>query len=108
MTGTDMISYNKEAAENVCFSLPGALSVIPASFSFPAPELNFGFRFSVSAGIHPELQFIQERIEHFFISVAGLIRTVLKKKSRTAFCFIRKMNVLRARILKLSYAGRRL
>ena len=108
MTETSMISYNKQAAENVCFSLPGALSVIPVRFSFPAPELNFGFRFSVSAGIHSELLLVQERIEQFFISVSGLIRTVLKKHCRTVFFFIREINVPRARILKLSYAGRRL
>ena len=56
-----------------------------------------------------EWLFIQERIEHFFISVSGLIRTAFRKTCRTAVFFsIRKINVLRARILKLSYAGRRL
>ena len=109
MNGKSMIIYNEPAAENICFSLPGALSVVPVRFSFPAPELNFTSWFSVTAGIHSEWLFIQERIEHFFISVSGLIRTAFRKTCRAAVFFsIRKINVLRARILKLSYAGRRL
>ena len=105
----DMIIYNESTAGDICFSLPGALSVIPVRFSFPAPELNFTSWFSVSAGIQSEWLFIQERIEHFFISVSGLIRTAFRKTCRAAIFFsIRKINVLRARILKLSYAGRRL
>ncbi len=109
MNDNSMIIYNELVAGDVCFSLPGALSVIPVRFSFPAPELNFTSWFSVSAGIHSEWLFIQERIEHFFISVSGLIRTAFRKTCRTAVFFsIRKINVLRARILKLSYAGRRL
>ena len=109
MNGKSMIIYNEPAAENICFSLPGALSVVPVRFSFPAPELNFTSWFSVTAGIHSEWLFIQERIEHFFISVSGLIRAAFRKTCRAAVFFsIRKINVLRARILKLSYAGRRL
>ena len=109
MNGRSMIIYNEPAAENICFSLPGALSVVPVRFSFPAPELNFSSWFTVSAGIHSEWLFIQERIEHFFISVSGLIRTAFRKTCRAAVFFsIRKINVLRDRSLKLSYAGRRL
>lgn len=109
MNDNSMIIYNEPAAGDICFSLPGALSVIPVRFSFPAPELNFTSWFSVAAGIHSEWLFIQERIEHFFISVSGLIRTAFRKTCRTAVFFsIRKINVLRARLLKLSYAGRRL
>ena len=109
MNGSDMIIFNELAAENVCFSLPGALSVIPVRFSFPAPELNFSSWFTVPAGIHSEWLFIQERIEHFFISVSGLIRTAFRKTCRAAVFFgIRKINALRVRSLKLSYAGRRL
>ena len=103
-----MIVYNETAAENICFSRLGALSVIPVRFSFPAPELNFTSWFTVSAGIHSEWLFIQERIDHFFISVSGLVRTAFRKTCRAVFCSIRKINVLRVRILKLSYAGRRL
>ena len=108
MNGSDMIVFNEPAAENVCFSLPSALSVIPVRFSFPAPELNFSSWFTVSSGIHSEWLFIQERIGHFFISVSGLIRTAFRKTCRAAFFSIRKINVLRIRSLKLSYAGRRL
>jgi len=109
MNGTDMIIFNEQDAGNVCFSLPGALSVIPVRFSFPAPELNFTSWFTVSTGIHSEWLFIQERIEHFFISVSGLIRTAYRKTCRAAIFFsIRKINALRVRSLKLSYAGRRL
>ena len=109
MNGSDMIIFNKLAAGNVCFSLPGALSVIPVRFSFPAPELNFSSWFTVSAGIHSEWLFIQERVEHFFISVSGLIRTTFRKTCRPAVFFsIRIINALRVRSLKLSYAGRRL
>ena len=109
MNDNSMIIYNKLVAGDVCFSLPGALSVIPVRFSFPAPELNFTSWFSVSAGIHSEWLFIQERIEHFFISVSGLIRTAFRKTCRAAVFFsIRIINALRVRSLKLSYAGRRL
>ena len=62
MNGTDMIIFNELAAGNVCFSLPGALSVIPVRFSFPAPELNFTSWFTVSTGIHSEWLFIQENL----------------------------------------------
>ena len=109
MNGSDMIIFNELAAENVCFSLPGALSIIPVRFSFPAPELNFTSWFTVSAGIHSEWVFIQERIEHLFITVSGLIRTAFRKTCRPVIFFrIGKINALRARTLKLSYAGRRL
>ena len=109
MNGSDMIIINEQAAVNVCFSLPSSLSVIPSSFSFPAPDLNFSSRFTVPAGIHSEWLFIQERIGHFFISVSGLIRTVFRKTCRAAVLFsIRMINVLRVRSQKLSYAGRRL
>ena len=109
MNGNDLIIFNELAADDVFFSLTGALSVIPVRFSFPAPELNFSSWFTVPAGIHSEWLFIQERIEHFFISVSGLIRTAFRKTCRAAIFFsIRKINVLRVRSLKLSYAGRRL
>ena len=111
MNGSDMIIINEQAAVNVCFSLPSSLSVIPSSFSFPAPDLNFSSWFTVPAGIHSEWLFIQERIGHFFISVSGLIRTAFRKTCRAAVFFsisIRTFNVLRVRSLKLSYAGRRL
>ena len=109
MNGSDVIVFNELAAENVCFSLPGALSIIPVRFSFPAPELNFSSWFTVSSGIHSEWLFIQERIGHFFISVSGLILTAFRKTRRAAVFFCnRKINVLRVRSLKLSYTGRRL
>ena len=109
MNGSDMIIYNGQAAENFCFSLPGALSIIPVRFSFPAPELNFSSWFTVSAGIHSEWLFIRERIGHFFISVSGLIRAAFRKTCRAAVFFsIRMINALRVRSLKLAYAGRRL
>ena len=34
MNGNDLIIFNELAAEDVCFSLTGALSVIPVRFSF--------------------------------------------------------------------------
>ena len=109
MDMTTMIRYNEPAAGNACFSLPGALSVVPVRFSFPAPELNFGFRFTVSAGIHADWLIIREGMEQIFVSVAGSVRTVSRKICRSVFGFrLRKLNILRARILKLSYAGRRL
>ena len=109
MNGSDMIIFNEQAAGNVCFSLPGALSVIPVRISFPAPDLNFSSWFTVSAGIHSEWLFIQERIGHCFISVSGSILTAFRKICRAAVCLsIRKINVLRFKSLKLSYAGRRL
>lgn len=109
MNGLDMIIFNERASENVCFSLSGALSVIPVRFSFPAPELNFSSWFTVSAGIHSEWLLIQERIGHFFISVSGSVITAFRKTCRAAVFFsIGKINVLRVRSLKLSYAGRRL
>ena len=109
MNGSDMIIVNELAADNVCFSLPGTLSIIPVRFSFPAPDLNFSSCFTVSAGIHSEWLFIQERSGHFFISVSGLIRTAFRKICRSAVLFsIRIINSLRVRSLKLSYAGRRL
>ena len=109
MNDNSMVVYNELAAENICFSLPGALSVIPVRFSFPAPELNFSSWVTVSAGIHSEWLFIQERIEPFFISVSGSILAAFRKTCRAAVFFsIRKINVLRVRSLKLSYAGRRL
>ena len=109
MNASDVIVFNELAAENVCFSLPGALSIIPVRFSFPAPELNFSSWFTVSAGTHSEWLFIRERIGHFFISVSGLIRTAFRKICRSAVFFsIRIINALRVRSLKLSYAGRRL
>jgi len=107
MNGNKMIVWNEPAAEGICFSLPGALSIIPVRFSFPAPELNFTSWFTVSAEVHSEWLFVPERIGHIFISVAGLIRTACRKICRVGFC-IRKINVQRARIQKLSYAGRRL
>ena len=109
MNGRDVIFFNGQAAGNVCFSLPSTLSVIPIRFSFPAPDLNFSSWFTVPAGIHSEWLFIQERIGHFFISVSGQILTAFRKTCRAAVFFsIRKINVLRVRSLKLSYAGRRL
>ncbi len=109
MNGSDMIIVNELAAGNVCFSLPGSLSVIPVRFSFPAPDLNFSSWFTVSAGIHSEWLFVQERIGHFFISVSGLIRTAFRKTCLAGVLFsIRKINALRVRSLKLAYAGRRL
>lgn len=109
MEQTGMIQFNAEAAETACFSLAGALSVIPVSFSFPAPELNFSSWFSVSARLQTEWQFLQERSGHLFISVAGLIRSAVRKIC-CPNCRFRKreMNVLRSRILKLSTGGRRL
>ena len=109
MNGSEMIIFNEQAAGNVCFSLSSTLSVIPVHFSFPAPDLNFSSWFTVPAGIHSDWLIIQERIEHFFISVSGLILTEFRKTYCAAVFFsIRKINVLRARSLKLSYAGRRL
>lgn len=108
MNGSDMITFDGQAAENVCFSLPGALSVIPLRISFPAPDLNFSSWFTVSAGIHSEWLFIQERIGHFFISVSGSILAAFRKTRRAVFLSIRKINVLRVRRRKLSYANLRL
>ena len=109
MNGSAMIIFNEQAAENVCFSLCGSLSIIPVRFSFPAPELNFSSWFTVSAGIRSEWMFIRERIGHFFISVSGLIRTAFRKTCRAAVFFSNRIiNALRVRSLKLSYAGRRL
>ena len=104
-----MIQFNASAADAVCFSLAGALSVVPVKFSLPAPKLNFSSWFSVSARIQTEWQVFQERSGHFFISVAGLIRSTLKKVSCLNFRLRkREINVLRSRILKLSTGGRRL
>ena len=109
MNGDDMIIFNGQAAENFCFSLSSALSVIPIRISFPAPDLNFSSCFTISAGIHSEWLFIQERIGHCFISVSGSIHAAFRKVYRAAvFLSIRKIDVLRFRSLKLSYAGRRL
>ena len=109
MNEISKISYNEWGAGDCCFSVPGALSVVPVRFSFPAPELNFSSWFSVTASIHTEWLFIQERFESFFISIAGLIRTAFRKSCRKAVqSCIRTVNVLRARVLKLSYGGRRL
>ena len=108
MDAIGMISYNGRGADNVCFSLPGVLTAVPVRFSLPAPDLFFDSGFSGSPGIYTELQFIQDRIGHFFVSVAGLFRTV-HKRIRTALPFCQhEISVLRTRTLKLSYAGRRL
>ena len=108
MNDNSMIIYNEPAAGDICFSLPGALSVIPVRFSFPAPELNFTSWFSVAAGIHSEWLFIQERIGHFFISVSGSILAAFRKTRRAVFLSIRKINILRVRRRKLSFANLRL
>ena len=109
MNAVEMVSYIGREGDNICFSLPGVLTAVPVRYSLPAPDLNFDFWFSVSSEIHTELQFIQNRIEHFFISVSGLFRTAYRKKNRPAIIICRReISVLRIRILKLSYAGRRL
>ena len=92
MKSFEMMTFNELAAGDVCFSLPGALSVLPVRFSFPAPMFCDSICFSVSARIQSDWQIIQERIEHFFISVSGLIRTAFRKTCRTAVFFsIRKI-----------------
>ena len=109
MERTGMIQFNAQAGEAVCFSLSGVLAVFPVRFSFPAPELNFSSCFSVSARIQTEWKILQERANHFFISVAGLIHTASRKIGGSYSRFYhRTINVLRSRILKLSTGGRRL
>ena len=109
MNDNSMIIYNELVAGDVCFSLPGALSVIPVRFSFPAPELNFTSWFSVSAGIHSEWLFIQERIEHFFISISGSVSKRFVKPFTAVFRFFRcRVNSFRARTMRLAAGGLRL
>ena len=109
MNTAEMISYNDRNVNSISISLPGVLTVFPTRFSFPASELNFCFGVTVSSQLHTEWQFIQERCDHFFTTVSGLICRTFKKICGKVSCSARrKKNVLKMRILKLSFSGRRL
>ena len=109
MDNFGMMQFNERAAAGVCFSLPGALSVVPVRFSLSAPELNFGSRFTVSARIRMDWQLCRERMEHFFVTIAGMFRSAADKIARPVYHYGKKVfNVLRFRSLTLSRSGRRL
>jgi hypothetical protein len=109
MKSFGMMTFNELAAGDVCFSLPGALSVFPVRFSFPAPMFCDSICFSVSARIQSDWQIIQERIEHFFISISGSVRKRFVKHFTAVFRFFRcRVNSFRARTMRLAAGGLRL
>ena len=104
-----MITFDALAAGNVCFSLPGALSVFPVRFSFPAPVLWDGTCFSVSAKIQSGWRIIRERFEHFFISISGSVcKCVVRHFMRVVRLCRRRINSFRVRTMRLAAGGLRL
>ena len=102
--------FNETAGDGYSISLCGSSASGSKVFSFAAPELNFGDFFSVSARLHSEWMIVRERIDHFSVSITGLICGFVRGTVRSAMmrCAKRTPNFRRLRILLLSFCGFRL
>ena len=109
MKSFGMMTFNELAAGNVCFSLQGDLAVFPVRFFFPAPMFGDSTCFSISARIQTDWQIIQERLEHFFVSISGSVgKLIVKHFARVRRYFRCRINSFRSRTLRLAAGGLRL
>ena len=101
--------FNGTAGNGFTVSLHGFAVPVPEIFSFSAPELFIGEFFSVHARLQSEWLIVRERMDHFWVSITGLICAAVPGKVRSALnCVCRVFNVRRLRILRLAFSGRRL
>ena len=102
--------FNETAADGFSISLCGYSASVSKVFSFAAPELDFGELFSVSARLHSEWLIVRERIDHFSVSITGLICGYVRNTVRSVLlrCAKRMPTFRRLRIMRLSFCGFRL
>lgn len=105
----ERISFNGTAGNGFTISLHGFAASVSEIFSFSAPELCIGDFFSVPARLQSEWLIVRERMDHFWVSITGLICAAVPETVRSALNFAyRAFNVRRLRILRLAFSGRRL
>ena len=102
--------FNETAGNGYSISLCGFSASVSKVFSFAAPELDFGEFFSISARLHSEWVIVRERIDHFSVSITGLICGYVRRTVRSVMlsCAKRTPNFRRLRIMRLSFSGFRL
>lgn len=101
--------FNETRGYGFTISLSGIAVSVSRDFSFAAPELEIGDFFSVNSRMQSCWLFVRERIDHFYVSVTGLIDENLRKAVRATVCFASSVfNFRRQQVLRLSFAGRRL
>ena len=102
--------FDETATDGFSISLCGFTASVSKVFSFAAPEFDSGEFFSVSARLHSEWMIVRERIDHFSVSITGLICGFVRRTVRSVMkrCAQRTPNFRRLRIMRLSFCGFRL
>ena len=102
--------FDETATDGFSISLCGFTASVSKVFSFAAPEFDSGEFFSVSARLPSEWLVVCERIDHFSVSITGLISGFVRRTVRAVMtrCVKRTPNFRRLRIMRLSFCGFRL
>ena len=102
------IIFNETAGLGRTVSLFGLCAPVSAMFSFSAPRLDLGSFFSVTPRTQSPWLIVRERMIDFTVSITGLIfsvRRIVRRAVRLCRCI---GDFRRQKIMRLSFAGRRL
>ena len=102
------IIFSETAGHGRTVSLFGLCAPVSSMFSFSAPRLDAGVSFSVVPRPQSPWLIVRERMVDFTVSITGLIfsvRRIMRRAVRLCRCM---GDFRRQKIMRLSFAGRRL